>query len=187
MIRVAVLDVQSIARAGFEAVVRPQRDLAFAGGAAGLGALEPVLYRTRPDVLVVDRLGPCMRLRSKPLAPRLILCAAEPSADLVVPAALAGAEAIVDRTADVRELLDAIRAVGRGDSMLPPITPHLQSRAGARLGMQDRAIFAMTIAGTSRGEIARIVGLSPAELEFRLAAIVASLSAHDAREEVLAA
>jgi DNA-binding NarL/FixJ family response regulator len=176
MIRVAVLDDHAIARAGFEAVVRPQPDLAFAGGAAGVRELEPLLYRTRPDVLVVDRLGPCMRLRAKPLAPRLILCTAEPTAELLVPAALAGADAIVNRRSDVRELLDAIRAAGCGDAMLPPITPRLQSRAGARLSTQDRAIFAMAIAGTTRSEIAGVVGMTTPDLEFRLAAIVASLS-----------
>jgi DNA-binding NarL/FixJ family response regulator len=184
---VAILDLHPIARAGFEAVVRAQPDLAFAGSAAGVRELQPILYRARPDVVLVDRLGPCMWLRAKLLAPRVILCATDPRTELIVPAALAGVDAIVDRAADLRELLHAIRTVARGESIVPRITPRLQSRAGARLGTQDRAIFAMTLSGTSRTDIARVTGLGPGELESRLAAIVARLATPAAREEVLAA
>jgi DNA-binding NarL/FixJ family response regulator len=180
---VAVLDPQPVVRAGIESMVRAQRDLTFAGAAAGARELMPLLYRARPDVLLVDhdasrgsRLALCMRIKSQLLGPKVVVCAAEPTTDLVVPAVIAGADAVVDKAADLRELLDAIRLVARGDAALPPITPRLQARAGARLGRQDRAIFAMAIAGTTRSEIARVVGMSTADLEFRLAAIVASLS-----------
>jgi len=189
---VAVLDPHAVVRAGVEAVVRTERDLTFAGGAADARELTPLLYRARPGVLLVDhdarrgsRLALCMRIRSQLVAPRIVVWAPEPTADLVVPAAIAGADAVVDKAAGVRELLDAIRLVAAGGAALPPITPRLQARAGARLARVDRAIFAMTIAGTPRSETAQVVGMSMADLDGRLAAIVASLST--AQEVPLAA
>jgi DNA-binding NarL/FixJ family response regulator len=192
--RVAVLDPHPVVRAGIAATVGAQADLTFAGAAGGAGELEPLLYRARPDVLLVDhdtrrgsRLALCMRIRARLHAPRIVVCAADASSELIVPAFMAGAGAVVDKAADLLDLLEAIRSVARGESALPPITPRLQARAGARLTRQDRAIFAMTIAGTPRSETARVAGLTTGDLEFRLAAIVASLAATDERQEVLAA
>jgi DNA-binding NarL/FixJ family response regulator len=184
---VAVLDPHPVVRAGIASTVNGQRDMTLAGAVADARELGPLLYRARPDVLLLDRLSLCMRIKRRVPAPRVVIWAVEPTSDLIVPAVMAGADAVADKGGDLIELLDAIRAVARGDAPLPPITPRLQARAGARLGMQDRAIFAMTNAGTSRSDTARVVGLSTAELEFRLAAIVASLSARDEQREVLAA
>jgi DNA-binding NarL/FixJ family response regulator len=191
---VAVLDPHPVVRAGVESMVRAQRDLTLAGSVGNARELWPLLYRARPDVLLVDhdprrggRLALCMRVKSRLLAPRVVICAAEPTTDLIVPAAMAGADAVVDKAGDLLELLDAIRGAARGDATLPAITPRLQAQAAARLGMQDRAIFAMTLSGTSRTETAGVVGLSAPELELRLAAIIATLSTSDPRPEALAA
>jgi hypothetical protein len=68
-----------------------------------------------------------------------------------------------------------IRVVGSGDSVLPAILPALQSRAAARLGTVDRAIFAMRLAGTSMADMAAVAGLGTAELRVRSTAIVTGL------------
>jgi DNA-binding NarL/FixJ family response regulator len=182
LIRVAVLDPHPAVRAGVEAVLTAQHDLAPAGSAAGEQELWPLLNRSRPDVLLIDQparsgdgLVLCRRVKSALLAPRVVLCAADAGPPLIVPAALAQADALVDKAADLRELLAAIRAVASGAATLPRITPRLQAEAAARLGHRDRAIFAMRLAGTTPRDIATTVGLSARQLDARLTAIVAAL------------
>jgi DNA-binding NarL/FixJ family response regulator len=182
LIRVAVLDPHPAVRAGVEAVLTAQHDLAPAGSAAGEQELWPLLNRSRPDVLLIDQpprsgdgLVICRRVKGALLAPRVVLCAADAGPALIVPAALAEADALVDKAADLRELLAAIRAVASGARPRPRITPRLQAQAAARLGHRDRAIFAMRLAGTTPRDIAATVGLSGRALDARLTAIVAAL------------
>jgi DNA-binding NarL/FixJ family response regulator len=186
LIRVAVLDPHPAVRAGIEAVLATQPDLTPAGSAADAQELWPLLNRSRPDVLLLDQrarcgegLVLCRRVKAPLLAPRVVLCAAHAHADLIVPATLAGADALVDKSADLRELLAAIRAVAAGRRTLPRITPRLQARAAARLGPVDRAVFAMRLAGTSPRDIATTVGLGGHELDARLSAILAALAGEE--------
>ena len=102
----------------------------------------------------------------------MVLYAAGQGFHTIVPAAYAGAAAIVDKASGTHELLAAIR----GERGLPTITPRLQRRAAQRLGGTDRAIFAMRLAGTPNREIAATVGMPRNELSGRIAAILAALS-----------
>src|ERR687885_110936 len=53
-VRVAVLDRHPVARAGFDAILRAQPGLAPAGAVADEHALWPLLYRARPEVVVLE-------------------------------------------------------------------------------------------------------------------------------------
>jgi DNA-binding NarL/FixJ family response regulator len=185
-IRVAVLDRYPAVRAGIEAIVTAHRGLSPAGAVADEHALWPLLYRARPDVLLLGHhpdsstdLALCVRVKARPLAPRVVIYAGEAGTDMIVPATLAGADAIVDKTADVPELVHAIRAVARGERTLPRLTPCLQAAAAARLAAADRAIFAMRLAGTRAADIAAVAGLDARALDARVAAIVAALETRE--------
>jgi DNA-binding NarL/FixJ family response regulator len=184
MIRIAVLDRRPAVRAGIEATLHAAPGLVSAGAAAGRHDLWPLIHRTRPDVVVLehepgacDALGLCLRVKARIPAPRVVLVAAAADDRLVVPATFAGADAVVDSAADLRELLHAIRVVAGGGRVMPAITPRLQTQAAARLAPRDRAIFAMRLAGTPAAEIAATVGLTPRRLAGRVQAIVAALGA----------
>jgi DNA-binding NarL/FixJ family response regulator len=186
MIRTAVLDRHPAVRAGVDAILRAAPGLAPAGAAADARELWALLYRARPDVVLVehdpgtrDGLAVGLRLRGLVPRPRVVLWAADPGPELVVPATLAGAGAIVDRAADPRVLLHAIRTVTRGERLLPAITPALKVRAAERLAPQDRAILAMRLAGTAPADVAATVGLGRRELTARMHAIVGALAARD--------
>jgi DNA-binding NarL/FixJ family response regulator len=180
MIRVAVVDRQPAVRAGLDAIISAQPDLVAVGGAADARELWPLLHRARPDVVVLDAsTGPealalCLWVTSRLLGPRVVLFAIDVSSDAIVPAALAGADAL-DKAADVRELLHAIRTVAHGERALPRITPRLQKDAARRLAPRDHAIFAMRLAGTAPGDIAATIGLTAGELDARSTAILAAL------------
>jgi DNA-binding NarL/FixJ family response regulator len=176
MIRVVILDAHPAARSGLERIVGEARGLALAGATGDARALWPLLYRADPDVLVVgsdrpaDGLRLCQRARARHPRVRVVLYAAETGFDTVVPARFAGARAVVDKSARVADLLAAIRA-----PELPPLTPLMQRRAAARLEPADRAILAMTLAGTPAREIAGVVGLGTVALAARRAQILAAL------------
>jgi len=195
MIRIAVLYNHPAVRTGVDALLRAQPGLAPVGTAADPRELWPLLHRARPGVVLLDhqpgsgdRLLLCLRIKARLLHPRVVICATDAGTDLIVPATLAGVDAIVDKAADLRELLHAIRAVGAGERVLPLITPRLQSEAAARLEPIDRAIFAMRLAGTTASDIAATVGLSRRELGGRVAAIFATLATgRGARDDAHAA
>jgi DNA-binding NarL/FixJ family response regulator len=182
LVRVAVLDPHPAVRAGLHAVLSAQPDLVPVGAAADEEALWPLLHRARPSVLLVDHvpgssdgIGLARRVKSAVLGPKVVVCATGARRDLTVAAALAGADAVVDKADELAELLRAIRAVAAGDRVLDRVTPRLQAEAGARLGHLDRAIFAMRLAGTSPRDVAATTGLSPRALDARLGRIVAVL------------
>jgi DNA-binding NarL/FixJ family response regulator len=179
-IRVATFDHHPTVLAGMEAILRHEPDLVHVGAAADRYELWPLLNRTQPDVVVLDHghgggLELCLRITARRPAPRVLLFGSGMGAEAGVAATLAGAGAILDKGAPVRELLESIRAVAAGEQVLPAIPPRVQSRAAARLGRRDRAIFAMRLAGTPTADMAGVVGLGAPELRERLAAIVGTL------------
>jgi DNA-binding NarL/FixJ family response regulator len=184
--RVAVLDRHPAFRFGVDAFLKPECDLELVGAAADTRELWPMLQRVDPDVLLVDhepdrpdRLALCLRIKARTRA-KIVLCANEPRDDLAVLAGVAGADAIVDKSADPRELLDTLRKLAAGEPALPTPTLRQQARAGTLVAAEDRPVFAMRLAGTAPAEIAGVGGFPAAELEPRLAAILVSLAARDA-------
>jgi len=171
MIRVAILDPHPAMRAGLEAILRDAPGIVPVGAVADRHALLPLLYRADPDVVVVDQVQLCLTVRARHPRARVVLYAAGAGFDAIVPAAFAGAAAIVDKACGTQDLLAAIR----GEQGLPRITPRLQRQAAARLDGIDRAILAMRLAGTRDRDIAATVGMPRAALAGRVAAIVSSL------------
>jgi DNA-binding NarL/FixJ family response regulator len=172
MIRVVVLDRHPATCAGVNAILNEHAGVVGVGSATDRQGLWPLLYRTDPDVVVVDDLRLCPAVRARHPQVRVVLHAAGAGFAMIVPAAFAGADAIVDKTCSPHELVAAIR----GDNGLPVITPRLQRQAAGRLGGTDRAILAMRLAGTPDREIAATVGLHPRALAARTAAIAGALS-----------
>jgi DNA-binding NarL/FixJ family response regulator len=172
MIRVAIHDPHPAVRAGLEAILPP--DLAPVGTAADRHELWPLLYRTDPDAVLIgapkttDALRLCLQVRTRFHA-RVVVYAPDAGIDTIVPAAFAGAHAVVDTAAPIAELLQALRSP---HPLRPPLTPRLQRRTAERLSPVDRAILAMTLAGTPPGEIATTVGLDGAALAARRMAIL---------------
>jgi len=169
MNRLAILDPHPAIRAWLETMLPP--DLSPVGSAAGRRELWPILYRTDPDVVLLgtpDALPLCLQIRARSDA-RVVVYAPAPA----VLAAFAGAHAVVHPTAPLNELLRALRSP---EPLLPPLTPRMQRRAAARLAPLDRAILAMTLAGTPASEVAATVGLTRAQLAARKAAIAGGSS-----------
>jgi DNA-binding NarL/FixJ family response regulator len=186
MIRIVSLDRQPLMRRGVEAALREQPDLVPVGAASEPADLWPLLYRTDPDVVLLGvdvpaaALELCLRVKRRPLPPRVVLYANANTA-LAVPAALARADGLADKSKPTADLLSVIRAAAAGRDALPPVAPREQAAAVARLDARDHAIFAMTLAGTPPVEIASTLRLGRREVGERTAAIVARLARPEQR------
>jgi DNA-binding NarL/FixJ family response regulator len=193
MIRVAFLDDHPAVRAGLEAILEPEPDTHFVGSAGNEEQVWPLLGHTRPDVIVLDVHHPgrdglalCLEIKRRLHAPAVVLYSATTHAPLVVAAAVAGVNAVVNKSSSSRALLEAIRAVATPQHPLPPITPRMKAEAAIRLDPSDHAILAMRVAGHTPADIGETLSLPVPAIADRIAAIVATLasSADRTRESV---
>jgi DNA-binding NarL/FixJ family response regulator len=120
MIRVLVVDDHPVLRAGLEAVLRAEPGFVCVGTASDGHELLAGLRRTRPDVVLLDwRLGNedglalCRSLRAEPAPPEVVLYTASAEPGLDERASDAGAYAVVEKTADIDQLFDALRLAVR--------------------------------------------------------------------------
>jgi DNA-binding NarL/FixJ family response regulator len=173
MTRIAVLDRHPAVRAGLRTLFDAYPGLASAGEAGDARELHALLYRSDPDVLIVDRLEVIRRAKLDAPRTRILLYVADPSPAFLLAAEVAGADGVIDKAADTGVLLRALR----GERVAPPVGLREQARAAARLDPRDRPIFAMRLAGTSPREIAHVVGMTVNALNARVQAIVAQLAA----------
>jgi DNA-binding NarL/FixJ family response regulator len=184
MIGVAIVDDHRAVTAGLEELLRLEPDLAPVGVAADGAELAPLVYRARPDVVVLDYAMPeedgllvCRRLKGEIPAPGVVLYSAFAGSSLAMPAIVAGADAVVDKAAPVRELLQAIRLVAAGEPAMPGPSRQQLEAASAVLRTEDLPIMAMLVDRTPTYEIAEVLRIAPAELNRRMAGMLGRLRA----------
>ncbi len=182
MIRLLIVDDHPAMRAGLTAVLRAEPGIVPLGAASGVDELEPALRRTQPDVVLLDYHLPgtdglqlARRLKRRTPAPKVLLYSAWADASLVVPAVLAGADGLLNKSVPAPELYDALRAVARGERVLPPVPQELREAAAAELDPVDLPILSMMLEGTPPAEIAQTLRIDPTELSRRLDAMIATL------------
>ena len=129
MIRVALVDDQSMVRAGFRMILDAEADITIVGEAADGAEAVEVVARTRPDVVLMDVRMPVMdgieatRLITSghgTLAPRVLVLTTFDVDDYVYAALHAGASGFLLKDARAEDLVEAIRVVERGDALLAP-------------------------------------------------------------------
>lgn len=182
MISVVIVDDHEAVRVGLNTVIRTEPGLISVGMASDGWELAPLLYRTRPDVVLLDyRVPPtdglvvCREIKSEVPAPAVVIYSAYADGSLVVPAVVAGADGIVGKSAAARELFEAIRTVARGEKALPPMSEALLEAAGQALEPEDLPILGMLVERTPPREIAEVMRLDPRALDHRIARMLARL------------
>lgn len=180
LIRIAIVDDHPAVRIGLNAALRAEPDLVPVGSANGAAELEPLLYRTRPDVVLLDYhlpgadgLSICRKIKSQVLAPAVLLYSAFADDSLVVPAMVAGADGVVHKSAPPRELYERVRAVARGEGALPPISPAVLRAAGDALDPEDLPVLGMLVDRTPPSDIADALRIGRSELNHRMTRMLA--------------
>ena len=182
MIRLALLDDHPAVLVGLQRVIEQEPDIVVVGAAPTAPELARRLGDRRADVLVVDHdvarsdgLSQCRRIKDRPHAPAVIIYSAFASQALALPARVAHADDVVDKTGPVSSLLAAIRAVAGGESMLPPVPRVAYDAATARLDSADLPIFAMLLDGETAPAIADALRTPTDEIAWRAQRIIGRL------------
>jgi DNA-binding NarL/FixJ family response regulator len=202
-IRVVLAEDHAIVRAGFRALLDAESDIDVAGEAAtGEQALTQV-QDLRPDVVVMDIRMPGMDgleatrriTRNDALADTKVLVLTTFELDEYLFGALhAGASGFLLKGGEPADLLQAIRVVAAGESLLAPsVTRRLIEAYVARpetaagppidgldeLTAREREVLKLVAAGLNNGEIAQALQLSPLTAKTHVSRILTKLGARD--------
>ncbi|MEV4516275.1 response regulator transcription factor [Dactylosporangium sp. NPDC049525] len=200
MITVMVVDDQPMVRAGIAAVVDAEPDLSVVAVAADGAEAIAVAGRLRPDVVLmdirmpgVDGLTATERLTGGPDPLRVLVLTTFGLDEYVYAALRAGASGFLLKDADPQRVVDAVRVVAAGDSLIDPSltrqlidafvrAPAVDPAVAAgldRLTAREVEILRGVARGLSNAEIGAELGVRPATVKAHMNAILAKLELRD--------
>ena len=202
-IRVVLAEDQPMVRAGFRSLLDSRGDIEVVGEAAtGSEALAEV-RALRPDVVVMDIRMPEMdgleatrRITADPAlsATRVLVLTTFELDEYVFGALHAGASGFLLKGGELADLVNAIRVVARGESLLAPsVTRRLidtyvsrpQRTTGTEheglgeLTAREREVLGLVATGLTNAEIAHALHLSPLTAKTHVSRILMKLGARD--------
>jgi len=184
MIRVAIVDDHQALRLGLHTAIRSEPGMIPVGSAANSAELAPLLYRSRPDIVLLDYNLPdadgltvCRDIKAHALAPGVILYSAFADSSMTVPAIVAGADGILNKGDPARDLFEAIRTVSGGGDALPPVSGDQLNAASSELDDEDLPILGMLINRTPTQEIADTLRVDHAAVKSRIGRMLSQLAA----------
>jgi DNA-binding NarL/FixJ family response regulator len=154
VIRLALLDDHPVVLTGLRRLLEPAPDIEVIAAADDEVALARALEGRCADIVVMDydpargdTLALCRRVKSRLRPPGILLYTAYASPALAVAARAAQADGLVDKAAPAASLMDAIRRVARGETVIPRVSREDFEAAVTRLDETDLPIFAMLLDG----------------------------------------
>lgn len=128
-IRLVIADDQSLVRSGFRMILGTQADLQVVGEAGDGHAAVDLARELKPDVLLMDVRMPEMDgieatrilLTDPAIATRVLILTTFDGDSHVVDAVHAGASGFLLKTVSPGQLIEAVRTVAAGDSILDPV------------------------------------------------------------------
>ena len=203
--RILLADHQSLFREGIRAVLDDEADMEVVAEAQdGPGALAEA-ERTRPDVAFLDSmLGGCTGVEAtRMLTQRVASCRVvllSPRGDLeeLIEVIDAGARGYLTKAAPMEEVLEAARAVDRGETVVPPrmLGDLLDELTGRRrvddeatrqlskLTPREREVLALVAEGADNRAIADYLAISPQTAKTHVHNLLGKLGMHSRLEAV---
>ena len=210
MIRVAVVDDHPLVRVGFAVLIRSCADLEFVGEAAtGQDAVE-LARATKPDVMLMDVRMPGLNgieatrmITTDPTtaSTRVLILTTFDLDEYAYGALRAGASGFLLKDTVPDELLDAIRVIAGGDSLLAPTTTkrliaefvrRVPADSGplpdlAKLTDRETEVLVAIARGRSNTEIAHELFMSYATAKTHVSRLLTKLDARDRAQLVVIA
>jgi len=193
-LRVLVVDDHEIVRQGLVALLarRPQFQVVAQAGTVA-GALAEA-HRFEPELVLMDvnlpdgsGIDACRAIRAELPGTRVVFLTSSPDEEDVFAAVLAGATGYVLKQSRASELVRALVAAGRGESLLDPgvtgaVIEHIRriatggyADATQQLTAQERRILPLLAAGGTNKEIAAEVFLSDKTVKNYVSSILSKL------------
>jgi DNA-binding NarL/FixJ family response regulator len=211
MIRVLLVDDQSLLRMGFRLILEAEPDIEVVGEAGDGATGVSMASALRPDLVLMDVRMPGMdgiaataSITAVGPAPKVLILTTFDVDEYVFSGLKAGASGFLLKDAPPAELLTAIRTVAGGDAVLAPTAtrrlidqfvpllpgPGRQQDRDALLGKltdREQAVFAQLAAGRSNREIAAGLHLSEGTVKVHVGRILAKLGLRDRVQAVVLA
>ncbi len=181
VIRVILADDHAVVRAGLKAVLGTAKDIAVIGEAGtGREAVDLVLALD-PDIVIMDLSMPTMdgvaatkALVAAASRTRVLVLTMQAEEEYLLPLLAAGASGYLMKNVADRDLVDAVRAVARGDTYVQPSAARTLARGMttrnaqaddreryARLTVRERDVLRLVASGFSAPEIGEQLFISP--------------------------
>jgi DNA-binding NarL/FixJ family response regulator len=208
MIRVLLVDDQTLLRAGLRMILENADDMAVVGEADDGAAALTVAVDAAPDVILmdirmpeVDGLEATRRIRAAlPDGPRILILTTFDLDEYVYSALRSGASGFLLKDTLAADLLSAIRVVARGDAIVaPPITRRLIERHIGTSGdplprteaelrvltEREREVLELIARGLSNAEIAGRLFLTEGTVKGHVSRILTKLGLRDRVQAVI--
>jgi len=145
-LRVMIVDDHRVVREGLHMALEIEEDIEVVGEAGeGREAVEKA-QELKPDLILMDVMMPgmngidaCQEIRELLPETRVVMLTASGDKESVTAALVAGAQGYVLKAASRDELLRALRAVGKGESILDPSVTRIVTEGFSRLVSRERA------------------------------------------------
>jgi DNA-binding NarL/FixJ family response regulator len=205
-IRIVLADEQSLFREAVRVVLDNESDLHVVAEARdGLQALAEV-ERTLPDVALVDaNLPNCNGVRATALIRervpgcRVLLMDREDELGTLVEGLEAGASGYITEGSPLSELIDATRAIHRGETLIPtgmlgPLLTRLLRhrkeqdealRRASGLTRREREVLGLLAEGADNGAIAQALVISPQTARTHIQNVLTKLGVHSRLEAAM--
>jgi DNA-binding NarL/FixJ family response regulator len=183
VVDIVLVDDHPAVLAGLVGLVESEPGLACRAAATSGAAARDAIRDASARVVVVDYELPdmdgltlCAELKSLPDPPGVVVYTAFARPRLLPLAAIAGADAMLDKADPPEELFRAVRRAARGDARLPAPPPQTMQHCFAMLEADDLPLFGMAVNGVPPAEIADVLGVETEEVQTRLRALLGRLT-----------
>ena len=205
MIRVVLADDQPIVRGGLRMILEIEPDIEIVGEASDGAAAVDAVTALRPDVILmdismapVDGIEATRRITAAGSDTRVLVLTTYGLDENVYDALKAGASGFLVKTDPPERLVDAVRLVAQGDSLLAPeITRRLIDRfvSGvhpsrppselAELTARELEVLKLLARGRTNAAIANELYLSEGTVKTHVARVLRKLDLHDRTQAVV--
>jgi DNA-binding NarL/FixJ family response regulator len=194
-LRLLVVDDHEVVRQGLVSLLERREHFQVVAEAGSAAEAVEMARRFEPDLVVMDVRLPdgsgieaCREIRAEFPATRVVILTSYPDEEAVLSAIIAGASGYLLKQIRGRDLIAALEAVGRGESLLDPaVTEKVLDRVRriatgaytdelAQLTQQEQKILMLVAEGKTNKEIAQEVFLSDKTVKNYVSSILSKLN-----------